>query len=72
MQHMGFYVGGGGGFGAEGSDFTFNKALQSQFNPNYGMDQFFNRLSNTTGNTGIGGLTPAEQEYLRTGGYLRA
>ena len=69
---MGFYAGGGGGFGAGGSNFNFNQALQSQFNPNYGMDQFFNRLSNTTGNTGIGGLTGAEQEYLRTGGYLRA
>jgi hypothetical protein len=46
-----FYTGGGGGFGAEGSDFTFNKALQSQFNPNYSMDQFFSRLGNTTAGT---------------------
>ena len=47
---MGFYVGGGGGFGAEGSDFTFNKALQSQFNPNYDMQQFFNRLGQVGSN----------------------
>ena len=71
---VGFYAGGMGG-GAGGTGFGFGQALQSQFNPNFAMEQFFDRLTSTTGttgNTGIGGLTPAEQEYLRTGGYLRA